>query len=105
MAKIVTPENGKSENINKAIENAKMKFPVTFQLKAVMDSASTDNENQAKLSFVLENLKIKNKYISNNKSSKGNYISYNYQVTLINKLQLETLYIDLKKVPGLKFAL
>ena len=101
MSEAGTPGNGR----NKEIENAKIKFPVTFQLKAVMNSSATDEENKNNISTVLNNLKIKNSCTNSKKSSKGTYISYNYQVTLVSKLQLETLYDNLKSVPGLKFAI
>ncbi len=101
MSEVPTPENGRS----KEIDNAKIEFPVTFQLKAVMDSSVTDENNKENISAVLESLEIKNKCTGSKKSSKGTYVSYNYQVTLISKLQLETLYDKLKGVPGLKFAI
>jgi putative lipoic acid-binding regulatory protein len=94
-----------NNNANQSIKDAKIEFPVTFELKAVLDASSADDENMKKLSTVFKKLKISNSYINNKKSSKGTYVSYNYKVTLLNKPQLEKLYSDLKSVPGLKFAL
>ncbi len=105
MTALKAPHNGGSNNGNKDLANAKIEFPVTFQLKAVMDKTSTDDGNKEKIVEVLNSLEIKNKYLDRKASSKGTYTSYNYQVTLVSKLQLETLYDKLKTMPGLKFAI
>ncbi len=105
MSKLVNLENGNSTNSNLPMENVQLEFPVTFQLKAVMYTSGSDDENKKKLVDVFNNLKVKNKFTNSKKSSKGTYISYNYKVTLISKAQLETLYENLKSVQGIKFAL
>ena len=98
-------DNSNIVSTDKAMRNAKIEFPVTFELKAVLDALVSDNDNKKELVDVFKKLKINNSYIGNKKSSKGTYVSYNYKVTLQNKPQLEKLYSDLKNVPGLKFAL
>ena len=105
MTKISTPENGKPTGDNNPIENAKIEFPVTFKLKAVMDNSYSEEENKKKIISVLSDLKIKNNFIDLAKSSKGTYTSYHYQITLISKPQMETLYENLKNIPGLKLAI
>ena len=90
---------------DEAMKNAEIKFPVTFEIKAVMESSSSDNDNNKKLTDVFKSLAINYSYINNKKSSKGTYVSYNYKVTFNDKLQMEKLYADLKNVPGLKLAL
>lgn len=101
-------DNNKSEEIQnnqKAIENAKIEFPVSFVLKAVMNTTLSDKVNKDNLEEVLKNLKVKSSFIDSKKSSKGTYISYHYNVKLEDKPQLDKLYADLKMVDGLKFAL
>jgi len=105
MAKQKASQNGGSKDLNKSIENAEIEFPVTFILKAVMDNLGTDDLNKETIVMVLDNQEIKNKYLNSKKSSKGTYTSYHYEVTLISKLQMETMYEQLKTLPGLKFAL
>lgn len=90
---------------DKEKQNAEIEFPVTFNLKAVIDASASDEINMKKIDEVFNKLKIKSSYLGNKKSSKGTYVSYNFKVTLQNKPQLETLYSDLKNVPGLKFAI
>jgi len=97
--------SGITKNIEEITENAIIEFPVTFDLKAVISTTISDKDNMANLTTVFDKFKVKNSYVSNKKSSKGTYVSYNYSVTLLNKDQLEKLYSDLKNVPGLKFAL
>ena len=98
-------DNGISKNIEDITQDVIIEFPVTFNLKAVISTSTTDKENMANLGVVFNSLKVKNSYIGNKKSSKGTYVSYNYSVTLQDKPQMEKLYSDLKNVPGLKFAL
>jgi len=105
MTKKKVSDNGKVISADQAIKNAKIEFPVTFDLKAVLNTSNPDDVNMGNLSLVFSKLKVSNTYIGNKKSSKGTYVSYNYKVTLENKLQLDKLYSDLKNVPGLKFAL
>ena len=97
--------NGNIVSAEKTMENAKIEFPVTFELKAVLDASGSDKDNMKSLSEVFSRQEISNSYIGNKKSSKGTYVSYNYKVTLQSKPQLEKLYSDLKNVPGLKFAI
>jgi putative lipoic acid-binding regulatory protein len=96
---------GISKTIEDVTQDAKIEFPVTFDLKAVIVASISNEENKKNLVGVFDILNVKNSYISNKKSSKGTYVSYNYKVTLKDKIQLEKLYSDLKNVPGLKFAL
>ena len=98
-------DNGINISADNAIQNAKIEFPVTFELKAVLNASVSDNDNKNNLTKVFENLNISNSFIGNKKSSKGTYVSYNYKVTLQNKSQMEKLYSELKGIPGLKFAI
>lgn len=94
-----------NNSVNPSTKDAKIEFPVTFDLKTVLSTSASDDENVKNLSAVFNKLKIDNSYIGSKLSSKGTYVSYNFKVTLINKPQLEKLYSDLKGVPGLKFAI
>lgn len=105
MTKNKEPNKGVAKNISEVTQDAKIEFPVTFDLKTVINATISDKENMANLTIVFDNLKVDNAYLGNKKSSKGTYVSYNYKVTLQDKKQLDKLYIDLKTVPGLKFAI
>ncbi len=98
------PSNGNIKNL-KAIEDVKINFPVTYDLKVVFDTTVSDDEIRKNLSDAFGRLNVTNSYKGNKKSSKGTYMSYNFEVTLKNKEQLDKLYSDLKDLPGIKFAL
>ncbi len=99
--------NGNNGNGNgvSPFGNEKVEYPVTFALKAVMDATVSDDENIANLTKVFYDLDIVHAYKNKRLSSKGNYISFTYMVTLTAKKQLDDMYVKLKLVKGLKFAL
>ena len=89
--------NGNSKN-NSSLQNAKIKFPVTFELKAVMIKSGDDIANKKKLEKIFGDQDVDYKYVSEKMSSKGSYISYTYSVTLTSKEQLDKTYGALKNV-------
>lgn len=105
MAAMKDSPNGGAKNKQNQFGNAEIEFPVTFVLKAVMDKLGSDEVNMEIIQMVLDNNEIKSKFKNSVNSSKGTYTSYHYEVTLISKLQMETMYAELKTLPGLKFAL
>jgi putative lipoic acid-binding regulatory protein len=94
--------NGKGEP---PFGNKKVEYPVTFALKAVMDVAASDDENKKRITRVFLELDIVHSFENKRASSKGNYTSFTYLVTLTGKKQLIEMYGKLKNVEGLKFAL
>ena len=85
--------------------NKKLKFPVSYHLKAVLASSLGEGTDRQKLENVFDSLQIDYAFHDHRPSSKGNYISYTYQVTLFSRTQMLELYEKLKGVEGLKFAL
>lgn len=83
----------------------KIEFPVTINLKAVMEGTGLDEENKTKIVNVFSELGIKNSFQDKKVSSKGTYTSYTFEVVLNSKEEMENLYARLKNVDGLKFAL
>jgi len=98
----VTNGNGREK---KPFDAKEVEFPVTFALKAVMDGTVSDEDNRGSLSVVFNLLEIDHKYENQRVSSKGNYVSFTYNITLISKEQMVALYERLKKVKGLKLAI
>ena len=82
-----------------------LQFPVTYRLKAVLSASQSDKENRLQLTGVFEELGIGYLYHSKNRSSKGAYVSFTYEVTLNNRETMNRLYAQLKKIDNLKFAL
>lgn len=97
--------NNSKKNIQGIPGNKKLKFPVSYPLKAVLENALGEEQDKKNLEtvFVLQNVPYS--FMEQRPSTKGNYISYTYKVTLQNERQLQALYDELKGVTGLKFAL
>ena len=70
MAQSKSSDNGKNISTDNVLQNAKIEFPVTFELKAVLNASVSDNDNKKELANVFKKLKINNSYIGNKKSSK-----------------------------------
>ncbi len=87
------------------MNNQELLFPVTYRLKAVMTAALSDTENKQQLINVFNRLGISYLFQSKNKSSKGTYVSFTYEVTLNDRQTMNRLYILLKEIENLKFAL
>jgi len=83
----------------------KVKYPVSFEMKSVMDFDDNDARNKASLEKVFTDHQIIYRFVSQKVSSKGSYMSYTYHVTIVSKGQMEKMYLALKSVEGLKFAL
>ena len=82
-----------------------LQFPVTYRLKAVMVQGTGDAANKKALVRVFDALKIGFLYHSKNRSSKGTYVGYTYEITLNDRETMQRLYALLKEIDNLKFAL
>ena len=94
-------ENDKTCNL---FGNEKVKYPVNFDLKVIMENNQTDEENIASLEKLLTSSKIPYSNFRKKQSSKGKYTSYTVGVTMESQQILEKFYIDLKEIPGVVYA-
>ncbi len=90
--------NGKSDP-------QKIKYPIRYQLKLIMDNTITKEENIKNISDKLNELTIKFGPFSSKISSKATYISLSTQVRIMSEEQFKVLYAELKTVKGLKTAI
>lgn len=97
--------NGGHKPVSGPLENKKLKFPVSYRLKAVLEASLGEEQDRQNLEIVFDSLQVAYTFHDRRSSSKGNYISYTYQVTLHNRPQMLELYEKLKDVEGMKFAL
>ena len=98
-------QNGGGNTKSKTVfQGNEIEFPVTYNLKAVLPAQNEDNVNKKKIEDVLVLGKINFSFLDKKVSSKGTYASFTYEVTLENKLQMDALYNELKKIEDLKFA-
>lgn len=96
--------NGKPKNASN-LDEKKIEFPVTFNLKAVMAGTDSNASNKEKVESVFDKLGVKHSYNDKKVSSKGTYTSFTFEVTLNSREKMDALYDALKNVDGLKFAL
>ncbi|MBU1011462.1 MAG: DUF493 domain-containing protein [Bacteroidetes bacterium] len=92
-----------SENNGKPDPN-KIKYPVNYQLKLIMDNAIPVDENIKNISAKLNELQIKFGSFNSRLSAKSTYISFGVMVRIISADQFKILYEELKDVKGLKTA-
>jgi putative lipoic acid-binding regulatory protein len=97
-------ENGEVRSCN-LFGKESVKYPVKFDLKAIIDAGIKDEDSIAALEEILNKHKVPFSNWRQKASSGGKYISYTVSVEIENNKLLEDLYTDLKKVKGLKFAL
>ncbi len=82
-----------------------LKFPVTFNLKAVMTGTRFDDDNKQDIVLVFNKLNIPYTYLDKKVSSKGTYTSFTYKVTLTGRNVMYKMYEQLRAIENLKFAL
>lgn len=104
--------NGKSSNKKLTgesnpidLKNQKIEYPVTYNLKAVMDGSIFDDDNKENLVKVFKELDIAYSYKDKKLSAKGTFVSFTYSVTIVSKDQMYKMYDQLRAIDGLKFAL
>lgn len=95
--------NGNLKNIED-LEEKPINYPVTYDLKAVMEGAEETEKSKNKITEVLNKHKLNYHYKSKKHSSKGSYVSFTFGVTIESQQQMLEVYNDLKKLEGLKFA-
>lgn len=83
----------------------KIKFPVSFNLKVVMETNDKPELIQGEIEKLLDSLHVEHIFDSLRTSNKGNFLSYTFQVTLLGQMQMNNMYDALKSLHGIKFAL
>lgn len=87
---------GKQENI---------KFPVSFQLKAIFDNSISSDQHINNLKKLLLKLNIEFHQFTSKLSSNSKYISISVAVKIDDKKTFDELYTELKLMPAIKYAL
>lgn len=88
------------------LNDGKLKFPVSFELRVIMENTSSDEANMEALEAVIEELSIPHKeWGESRKSKEGKYTSYSLPVMIKNHDTLKALYAGLNSVPGVKHAI
>jgi len=83
----------------------KLIFPQNFDIKVIVAASVPVDESRASISQVFSKCKVVHSFVSVRSSTKGNYITYTYNIDLDSQEQMDLVYDALKQVPGIKFAL
>jgi putative lipoic acid-binding regulatory protein len=86
-------------------EGHQIDFPVSYQLKVILDTAQTEEIHLRNIELVLEDAQVNHKLVKTKQSRKGGFVSFSMDITLHGNEQMEYLYRQLQLLPGLKFAI
>ena len=83
----------------------KVVYPQNFDIKLIISAEIAMEEAKRNISHALSESQTVHSFVNVRSSGKGNYISYCYNIDIESKEHLERTYIQLRTIPGLKFAL
>lgn len=86
-------------------DQKKVIYPQNFDLNLIIVAEIPVEEAKQHISRALTESQTVHSFVSVRSSSKGNYLSYTYNVDVESQTHLEKTYSVLKNIPGLKFAL
>ena len=79
-------------------------YPVSFDLKVIIEARIDADDSQKKLESLLKKLKVPFSDWRRRPSSGGKYISFTVRVDIDSAELMEKMYKDIKEVAGVKFA-
>jgi len=85
--------------------NKEIKFPVSYTLKVILENSIAEKNHLKELKSVLLKLGVEYKSFSSRLSSNKKYISFSVGIKVDDRQTFDSLYIELKKIPGIKYAL
>ena len=80
-------------------------YPVKFDLKAIIEASIDKETSIGNIEKVFIKFSIPHENWRTKPSSGGKYVSYTVSIKIRSQKELEDVYTELKKIPGLKFAL
>lgn len=83
----------------------KIRFPVDFDLKVILDATISDEEHKANITRVLADLYIPHFKWKLKFSEKARFISITIRIHLVSYEQMQSLYTRLREIPGVKYAI
>ncbi len=90
---------------NNIFEGKEIQFPVIYDLKVVLDTKRTEDENKRNIEAALSQTGLSYQEFSTKVSSKGSYVSYSVSLLVPTKDKFEELYNRVHLLPGIKYAL
>jgi Uncharacterized conserved protein len=99
-------KNMETQNNNTCTpKKPKLQYPINFDIKLIISAEYPVDSTKSKIDEVFEECHVASVFNNVRASSKGNYLSYSFNVLIIDKEQMDITYESLKEIPGLKFAL
>lgn len=86
-------------------QKAQVDYPQNFDIKLIVDATIPIEDTKRNISQALSESQTVHSFVNIRSSSKGNYLSYCYNIDIESKEHLERTYAQLRQIPGLKFAL
>jgi putative lipoic acid-binding regulatory protein len=83
----------------------KIEFPLSYNLKVIMSNGISQDEHIGNIKYVLLKLKISFKEFSHKLSSNEKYISFTVMIRIENEQMFKALYLELQKLPEIKYAM
>ena len=80
-------------------------YPVSFDLKVIIETSIDTDESQKNLKTLLKKLKVPCSDWRRRPSAGGKYISFTVSVDISSQELLEKVYTALREIPGVKFAI
>ncbi len=85
--------------------NEKIKFPVNYDLKIILNANGMHKENMAMMEQVLVKSGVSFLNWRHKDSGKGKYTSYTVHVRIVDEDQMKNMYAQLRTIPGFKMAI
>ncbi|MBN2619200.1 MAG: DUF493 family protein [Spirochaetales bacterium] len=82
--------------------NKELQFPVVYDLRVIYSGSATDGLER--ISKLLKDLSIDSRNGVEKDGGKGQLVRLNFNITILNKEQMNTLYSNLKVIPEIKWA-
>ncbi len=97
--------NGKNGSPQKPFNRENIEFPVSFELKTVIILSRPKSALQKEIESLFNRLKVPFVFVSEKPSSKGNYTSLTFKITLLDESHMKALYAGLEEIKEIKFAI
>lgn len=96
--------SNRNGSANGAAKKDKINFPVTYELKVIVELSRPIEALRQSVEEKFDLLKIPFSFLAEKPSSKGNYTSMSYKITLSDAPQMNALYSSLREIKEVKFA-
>ena len=87
------------------MSDTKVNYPQNFDIKLIIVAEIPMDEAKKNISQALSESQTVHSFVNVRSSTKGNYLSYCYNIDIESMEHLERTYAHFKTIPGLKFAL